>query len=121
MGKSDNKSSEVDSLALLAIIAAIALIAWIVISNFIKARSTSAVNACINNLRQIDGAKQQWALENGKTNGIVTWSAIKPYMGRGSEGSIPKCPQGGTYTIGKVEEKPTCSLGATVSPTHVLP
>ena len=38
----------------------------IAIPNFVKARDVSMQNACINNLRQIDAAKQQWALENGK-------------------------------------------------------
>src|ERR1039458_8348824 len=41
----------------------------IAIPNFVKARDVSMMNACINNLRQIDAAKQQWALESGKKTG----------------------------------------------------
>jgi len=71
-------------------------------------------NTCINNLRQIDAAKNQWALEHGATTGTaVTEDDIKPYL---AGGRMPVCPSGGTYTIGKVGENPTCSI-----PGHVLP
>jgi outer membrane lipoprotein-sorting protein len=71
-------------------------------------------NACINNLRQIDGAKNEFALEKGKKTGdTVAEADIAPYI-RG--GILPTCPSGGTYTIGKVGENPTCSI-----PGHVLP
>jgi hypothetical protein len=94
----------------------------IAIPNFVKARATSQANACINNLRQIDAAKNEWALENSKTNGTpVTEADIKPYIKLDASGNFPKCPAGGTYTIGSVGEPPACSLGATVSPAHVLP
>jgi hypothetical protein len=94
----------------------------IAIPNFVKARQTSQMNACINNLRQIDGAKNEWALENNKTNGTpVTEADIKPYIKLDASGNFPKCPAGGTYTIGPVGEPPTCSLSTTVSPAHVLP
>ena len=54
-----------------------------------------AENACINNLRQIDAAKQQWALEKGKqSTDMPTMEDLKPYLR-----SIPHCPAGGTYTI----------------------
>jgi hypothetical protein len=100
----------------------IPLMMAIAIPNFVKARSTSQANACINNLRQIDAAKNEWALENNKTNGTpVTAADIKPYIKLDAAGSLPKCPAGGTYTIGPVGEPPTCSLGTTVSPAHVLP
>src|SRR5437870_11102819 len=48
---------------IMIVVAIIGLLAAIAIPNFIKARTTSQMNACINNLRQIDGAEQQWALE----------------------------------------------------------
>jgi RNA polymerase sigma factor (sigma-70 family) len=80
-------------------------------------QATADRNACINNLRMIDSAKQQWALEFHKTaNDTPTMDDIKPYLGRGPEGEIPVCPDGGVYIIGKVGEKPTCSI-----PGHVLP
>jgi len=88
---------------------------------FIKARSTSSGNACINNLRLIDGAAQQFALEKGKTNGeaIHYPDDLTPYMYK--DGKIPSCPRGGVYSIKKVGDSPTCSLSNTVTPAHVLP
>ena len=74
-------------------------------------------NACINNLRQIDAAKNEFALEKGKANGyVVTEDDIKPYIKLDADGNLPKCPSGGKYTIGKVGEKPTCSTAG-----HFLP
>ena len=74
-------------------------------------------NACINNLRQIDAAKNEFALEKGKKLGDpVTADDIKPYIKLDADGNLPKCPSGGTYTIGKVGENPTCSI-----PGHALP
>ena len=72
-------------------------------------------NACINNLRQIDAAKQQWALENGKNNG-VTFQRLKISNRISKMALSPTCPAGGTYTIGAVSERPTCSI-----PGHKLP
>lgn len=103
-------------------LALILLMVPIAIPNFVKARATSQANACINNLRLMDAAKNEWALENGKTNGTpVTVVDIKPYIKPDASGNLPKCPAGGTYTIGVVGEPPTCSLGTTVTPAHVLP
>jgi len=70
-------------------------------------------NVCINNLRQIDGAKQQWALENKKSpNAFVSPADIMPYL----RGVMPTCPAGGVYTIGLVNASPVCSV-----PGHALP
>jgi len=71
-------------------------------------------NACINNLRQIDAAKQQWALENNKTDEAVPAAVdLLPYL----KGNVfPVCPSGGSYTINAVGTPPTCSV-----PGHVLP
>ena len=67
------------------------------------ARAAALQNACINNLRQIDGAKNEFALEKGKKNGDpVTEADIKPYIKLDANGNLPKCPGGGKYTIGKV-------------------
>ncbi len=71
-------------------------------------------NACINNLRQIDGAKQQWALENKKdANAVPVATDLVPYF---KSGAIPGCPSGGSYTLNNVAMPPTCSI-----PGHVLP
>jgi hypothetical protein len=90
------------------------LIAAIAIPNFVKARNTAQQNACINNLRQIDGAKQQWALENKKPETATPEkSDILMYF---NSGKFPVCPAGGTYTINSVDTKPVCSV-----PNHEMP
>src|SRR5690242_19532272 len=104
---------------IMIVVAIIGLLAAIAIPNFIKARTTSQKNACINNLRQIDGAIQQWALENKKdTTATVAFTDISSYL----KNSVV-CPSGGTtfansYTITDVATKPVCQK---VSSTHVLP
>src|SRR5438128_3269836 len=76
----------------------ICLLAAIAIPNFVKARNNSQANACINNLRQIDAAIQQWALESGKHDtDTATSGNVSPYL-KGN--SYPSCPAGGTYAIG---------------------
>jgi chromosome segregation ATPase len=76
--------------------------------------AVAQLNACINNLRQIDGAKQQWALENNKTAAALpTVQELLPYF---PDDVIPVCPAGGIYTLNAVGQPPTCSI-----PGHVLP
>lgn len=99
------------------------LVLAIAVPNFIKARSTSCCNACGNNLRQIDAAANQFALEHSLTNAapIHFPNDLTPYIKLNRAGKIPGCPQGGIYHMSKVGEKPTCSLGTTVTPALVLP
>ncbi len=69
-------------------------------------------SACINNLRQIDGAKQQWAMDHGITNDApVTWEDIRPYFrNTGSQKQQLWCPRGGVYRLGTLAHPPTCSV-----------
>lgn len=93
----------------LALIPIIGMMAAIAIPNFVKARSTAQMNMCISNLRQIDGAKQQWALENKKqTTDTPTAQELDTYLHRSF--TTLKCPAGGVYTINAVGEKPACSI-----------
>src|SRR3977135_1859844 len=109
---------------IMIVVAIIGLLAAIAIPNFVRARTTAQQNACINNLRQIDGAKQQWALEN-KVSATQTPgdTDIQPYMGRGSAGTLPNCPAdsgktfGTSYTVGNVQTAPICKI---LSSTHLL-
>jgi len=123
MNEPSQKSSDSDwfawSLALLAF-AGLVLVGG---PNFIKARSTSACNACVNNLRQIDAAANQFALEKKMRTGdnINFPNDLTPYIKLNSAGKIPSCPNGGIYSIKKVGDTPTCSLGSNIVPGHVLP
>jgi prepilin-type N-terminal cleavage/methylation domain-containing protein len=101
---------------IMIVVAIIGLLAAIAIPNFVRARTTSQKNACVNNLRQIDGAIQQWALENQKQgSATVANTDIQPYL----KGNVmPNEPAGGSYTINIVNNPPTCSLGATLGHTY---
>ena len=102
---------------IMIVVAIIGLLAAIAIPNFVKARKTSQTNACLNNLRQLDGAKQQWALEKGKTSTDTPVAAdLQPYLGRGDAGSLGNvyCPLSGAgdlngYTVNNVGTAPVCN------------
>ena len=108
---------------IMIVVAIIGLLAAIAIPNFVKARATSQANACINNLRQIDDAVNEWALETKQTTGAsVSYpTALTPYIKLNASGSIPPCPARGTYNVASVGVSPTCSLANTVTPGHYLP
>ena len=108
---------------IMIVVAIIGLLAAIAIPNFVRARTTSQMNACINNLRQIDAAANEFALEKGlKTGNKINFpDDLTPYIKLNSARKIPPCPQGGTYSIKRVGDTPTCSLGTNVNPPHVLP
>jgi prepilin-type N-terminal cleavage/methylation domain-containing protein len=128
--KNTNKVSRKSGFTLVEImivVAIIGLLAAIAIPNFVRARTTSQMNACINNLRLIDSAKQQWALEQRQQNASTPQgSDLQPYLGHGQNGELPTCPADTdttptfttSYTVNNVGLKPTCNQ---VSATHVLP
>ena len=97
---------------IMIVVAIIGLLAAIAIPNFIKARELSQRNACIANLKQIDGAKQTWALET-KQVGTVTPTAAQLYGATLYIRDTPTCPAAGTYSENAVDTKPTCSKGST--------
>ena len=114
---------------IMIVVAIIGLLAAIAIPNFVKARTTSQQNACINNLRLIDSSKQQWALEQRQqTSSTPAGSDLQPYLGRGISGELPACPVAtagpgaagfaASYVVNNVGTPPTCSI---VSSTHILP
>ena len=80
----------------------------------IVARGTSSRYPCIDALRQIDGAKEYWAMENKKTaTDIPTWRDL---VGRDKYmRSMPECPGGGRFTINNMATAPRCSI-----PGHTL-
>jgi hypothetical protein len=93
----------------------------IAVPSFVRARTQSQTNACINNLRQIDDASQEWALDNQQAaDATVSFTEIQPYLK-----SAIICPAAGagatfavSYTLTTVSNKPTCNV---VPATHVLP
>jgi prepilin-type N-terminal cleavage/methylation domain-containing protein len=104
---------------IMIVVAIIGLLAAIAIPNFVRARTQSQKNACINNLRQIDGATQQWALENKSApDASPAYTDISVYL----KNNVV-CPSGGTafsdsYKLNGVTNVPTCKK---VTADHVLP
>lgn len=101
---------------IMIVVAIIGLLAAIAIPNFVKARATAQEKSCVNNLRQIDGAKDQWALETGKsTTAACVIGDILPYLR-----NEPECPVGPTaYTVGAIGTIPLCAAPA-VAGAHNL-
>src|SRR6266478_5574105 len=101
-----SKRKIIVSIATFAVLVAVAC----AVREFVWARTTSASNACINNLRRIDSAVQQWALDhNASTNDVPTWADLvgtSRYMRE-----MPVCPEGGTYSLERVADLPRCSIG----------
>jgi prepilin-type N-terminal cleavage/methylation domain-containing protein len=111
---------------IMIVVAIIGLLAAIAIPNFVRARATSQANACINNMRQVEAAVDQFALEQGKTTGAAApslTSDLTPYIKLNVNNKIPECPSGGSYTVGTIGAIPqvTCNLGNSVNPAHVVP
>lgn len=96
---------------IMIVVAIIGLLAAIAIPNFVRARTASQTNACIANLKQIEGAKANWALENKKTS-ADTPATTDLYGSDKYISRTPTCPGGGAYTIGAVDTAPVCSLSA---------
>ena len=110
---------------IMIVVAIIGLLAAIAIPNFVKARTTSQQNACINNLRLLDASKQQWALEQRKqSTDTPVGSDLQPYLGRGANGELPSCPvDPQTHSppatrANNIGTPPVCQI---VSSTHILP
>ena len=100
---------------IMIVVAIIGLLAAIAIPNFVKARTASQTSACVANLKQIEGAIATWALEQKKVNtdavDTTALFGLNNYIK-----SKPSCPASGIYTIGLVQDRPTCSIA-----THTLP
>jgi len=114
----NSKKSGFTLVEIMIVVAIIGLLAAIAIPNFVRARTTSQQNACINNLRQFDGAVQQYALENKlASSATYAMTDLNPYIKLQTGSVLPKCPGGGTYTAGaNVTNAPTCNISG-----HVLP
>lgn len=109
---------------IMVVVAIIGLIAAIGIPNLLHARTKATTNECIDNLRMIDAAQQQWALETGAMGTTVPTAAnLQPYLGRGN-GELPICPIDPgqsfptSYTLNNCQTPPRCQIDPT---DHELP
>ncbi len=92
---------------IMIVVAIIGLLAAIAVPNFVQARQTARTNSCINNMRLIESAKEQWALETGADDGAAVVDAdIQPYL---KNNTVPVCPVGNTaYVITAVGTNQDC-------------
>ena len=99
------KKSGFTLVEIMIVVAIIGLLAAIAIPSFLKARENSRKGACINNLRQIDSAKEQVAMEMNLKNGDTPVAAnVEAYI----KGGAPACPSQGNYGYGDIGENPSC-------------
>jgi prepilin-type N-terminal cleavage/methylation domain-containing protein len=101
---------------IMIVVAIIGLLAAIAIPNFIKARDTARKNACIANLKTVQGAIQVWAIDTNAAAGS-TAPTLATLVSSGYLKSTPACPSGGAYNMGaNIDDKPTCNVA-----NHALP
>ncbi|MGO8764813.1 MAG: type IV pilin protein [Limisphaerales bacterium] len=109
---------------IMIVVAIIGLLAAIAIPNFMRARAKSQQNACINNLRQIDAAINEWAMETDQATGasIGNITILSSYIKLNSNSSIPGCPAGGSYAAGSVGVVPqvTCTFSTLTDTPHLF-
>jgi prepilin-type N-terminal cleavage/methylation domain-containing protein len=101
-------------LEIMIVVAIIGLLAAIAIPSYVSARLRASTTACINNLRQIDSAKSQWALETKRLATALPTDAdlFGPSLYLKKK---PECPAGGLYTVDIVSSPPSCD-----QPAHTL-
>ena len=107
-----NKKAGFTLVEIMIVVAIIGVLAAIAIPNFVKARENAQLNSIFNNLRIIEGAKDQWALENKKGTGDAVGSVttISDYL----KGGTVKPVVGETYATTTVGTASTATLPATV-------
>jgi prepilin-type N-terminal cleavage/methylation domain-containing protein len=106
---------------IMIVVAIIGMLAAIAIPNFVKARNTAQANACIANMKQVEGGIQMWALEKGKKDSDAPVAAeIAEYV-KGKK--IPTCPAGGDYVLGATVAAEPCVTcpNAASTPPHKMP
>ncbi|MEO8376394.1 MAG: prepilin-type N-terminal cleavage/methylation domain-containing protein [Candidatus Sumerlaeota bacterium] len=105
---------------IMIVVAIIGILIAIAVPSFLRAREISRRNACQENQSKIDGAKQQWALEQNKpADAEPTWDELT-----GNSNYIrksPVCPSSGSYVIGAINEDPSCSNSDQAAFPHTFP
>ena len=114
---------------IMIVVLIIGLLAALAIPNFIRARALSRQKTCMNNIRQIESAKDQWAMEMGISETDTTVPGIAqlgPYMKATTV--MPECPLTSApgvhyqYSVGDVQTRTTCLSGAAAGAfPHVIP
>jgi type II secretion system protein G len=95
---------------IMIVVLIIGILLAIAVPNFIKARESSRAKSCVANLKQIESAKEQWAMDT-KAAPTATPVDADLYGATAYLKTTPECPAGGTYTIGDMATRPVCSIG----------
>lgn len=113
---------------IMIVVLIIGILVGIAVPNFIRARESARARTCIQNLRQIESAVQQFAMDNKLPHNwphafVIRDLAGLTYLGRTGAylKSLPVCPSGGTYPDPLLNVAPTCTIGTSSTPAHVLP
>ena len=109
---------------IMIVVLIIGILVAIAVPNFVRARESARARACVANLKQIDSAKEQYAMDYKLAQGS-TMPALSVLCGAGTttyiKGGTPTCASSGTYTVGNLGTDPTCSIGTGAAVPHVLP
>ena len=98
-----------------AVVAVLIVGGAIILPNVLPPRTVCSRNACVSELEYLERTKKKWATRvKAPADAAPT---AEDLFGTNWTGYIPRCPGGGTYTIGKLSEKPRCSIGP---PGHVI-
>ena len=95
---------------IMIVVLIIGILLAIAVPNFVKARESSRAKSCTSSLKQIEAAKEQWAMDT-KAAGTATPGTTDLYGSAAYIKVAPTCQSGGTYTLGNVDTRPTCSVG----------
>ena len=109
MRRRPNPTAGFTLVEIMIVVTVIGVLASLAVPYFVKARETSRQKLCIENLVQIESAKQQWGLDQGKGDGDVPVRndliGIATYIRR-----LPDCPSGGTYDFKAIGTPATCTI-----------
>jgi len=108
---------------IMIVVAIIGIIIAIAIPSFLRAREVSRSRSCQENLSKVDGAKEQYALDQNLGDGQAVPGGMATLVGNTNYIKVtPTCAAGGTYTLNNVGIDPACTYTPpTWAPDHAMP
>ena len=92
---------------IMIVVAIIGVLLSVAMASFTKARENSRLKSCLKNMQVISWAKEQYAIEAGKSDGdpVVITDLVPVYIRHD-----PECPASGTYTPMPIGEDVDCTI-----------